>query len=216
MPTLPRFGPGSDLATLEALRRLPLPSQPVVYDVLSGTGRQTLALARALKSKVVAVDPRAELLHALEIAALSQHLAPFIDLREGDLMSVPAEPGSIDLLWSEWSLQRLGIEAALKAWHPLLRPGAHVALTASTWSTKEPPPEAAAFWRNASPTMATIDENVERARSVRFRPVGQFPLPRHAWFAEYADHLKNETEVSIYQRFSDAFACVFYLFQRLP
>jgi ubiquinone/menaquinone biosynthesis C-methylase UbiE len=216
MATLPRFGPGSDLATLEALRRLPVPAQPVVYDVVAGTGRQTLALARALNSRVVAVDPRPELLHALEIAALSQHLAPLVALREGDVLSVPASPASIDLLWSEWSVQQLGLEAALKAWHPLLKSGAHVAVTTSTWTSPNPPAEAKLFWRGASPTMATVDENLERAQKAGFRTAGHFPLPRHAWFAEYADHLKAQNEVSIYQRFSDTFACVFYLLQKRP
>ncbi|WP_163993590.1 class I SAM-dependent methyltransferase [Pyxidicoccus caerfyrddinensis] len=56
---LPQFGPGSVACTLEALKRLPtLPPAPRVVDVGCGSGRQTLVLAEALLTRILAVDPR--------------------------------------------------------------------------------------------------------------------------------------------------------------
>jgi ribosomal protein L11 methylase PrmA len=54
---LPRQGPGSDACTREALKRLPtLPASPRVVDVGCGSGRQTLVLAEALRTRILAVD----------------------------------------------------------------------------------------------------------------------------------------------------------------
>ena len=54
---LPREGPGSDASTRKAIRALPsLPPSPRVVDLGCGPGRQTLVLAQALSSSIIAAD----------------------------------------------------------------------------------------------------------------------------------------------------------------
>lgn len=67
---LPREGPGCDAATLRALRGLPeLPPSSRVFDLGCGPGAQTLVLARALGTRVVAVDLRRPFLDQIERSA---------------------------------------------------------------------------------------------------------------------------------------------------
>jgi cyclopropane fatty-acyl-phospholipid synthase-like methyltransferase len=89
---LPRQGPGSDACTREALRRLPpLPAQPRVVDLGCGAGRQTLVLAEALGTRVLAVDLHRPFLDQLEGAAREHGLAHRVETRCADMGAL--EPG---------------------------------------------------------------------------------------------------------------------------
>jgi len=89
---LPQQGPGSDALTLEALRRLgPLPDAPRVLDLGCGSGRQTLALARALGGRVVAVDDHEPFLRELDARARAAGLSHVIETRLGDMGALDLE-----------------------------------------------------------------------------------------------------------------------------
>src|SRR5687767_8993578 len=102
---LPRYGPGSDDSTREALRRLPgLPAAPRVMDLGSGCGRQTLVLARELGVPITAVDGHAPYLAELEAEAGRRGLRHLIRTRCADFGQLDDAPGSYELLWSEGAI----------------------------------------------------------------------------------------------------------------
>ncbi len=78
---LPRQGPGNDDSTLRALSICSrLPDKPVVLDIGCGPGMQTLALARALDTSIVAVDIHEEYLEELKIRADAAGLGERIEI----------------------------------------------------------------------------------------------------------------------------------------
>jgi serine/threonine-protein kinase HipA len=229
---LPRQGPGSDACTREALRRLPaLPAAPRVLDLGCGTGRSSLVLAAALRTKVIAVDLHQPFLDRLWAAASERSLEHLIEPRCADMAAPGVPPGSVDLLWSEGALYLLGFEDGLRLWRPLLAADGHLAVTECSWLCPEPPAEVAAYFRAGYPAMAGIEQNVERARAAGFEMIDRFTLPAAAWWDEFYTPLEErmaqlapdadpalaaviaETrgEIEVYRRYGDTYGYVFYL-----
>jgi SAM-dependent methyltransferase len=229
---LPRQGPGSDACTREALRRLPvLPAAPRALDLGCGSGRSTLVLASALRTKVIAVDNHQPFLEQLRASAQERGLEDLIEIRCADMAAPGVPAGSIDLLWSEGAVYLLGFEAGLRLWRPLLTPGGCLAASECSWLVAEPPAAAAAFFREGYPGMAGIEENIDRARAAGFDLIDHFTLPPAAWWDEYYTPLQqrmadlapaadaelaaviDETrrEIELYRRHGHSYGYVFYL-----
>lgn len=234
---LPRQGPGSDCSTLEALRRLPpLPPKATVLDLGCGSGRQTLVLARTLRTRVVGIDIHQPYLDELERAAASAGLSGCIQTRCLSMDALDYPPGSIDLIWSEGAIFVLGMPRALRLWRPLLRVGGCLAFTDVTWLDAQPPEEAAAFFREEYPGIATLEQNRRRVESEGYEVLDAFPLPAEDWWTEYYSPLREriaklrpelpaqpelaavvaatEREIHLFSRFSSSYGYVFYLLRR--
>jgi SAM-dependent methyltransferase len=232
---LPRQGPGSDACTREALRRLgALPPAPRVLELGCGSGRSTLVLATALRSKVIAVDIHQPFLDQLRAAARERGLDGLVEARCADMAAPGVRAGSIDLLWSEGAIYLLGFEQGLRLWRPLLAPGAFVGVSECSWLTPQRPAEAAAFFGRGYPGMGGLEENLERARAAGFDPIDRFALPPRAWWDEYYAPLEqrmkalapgaepelaaaiDETrrEIELYRRHGDSYGYVFYLLRQ--
>ena len=231
---LPQFGPGTDDCTREALKRLSaLPPSPRVLDVGCGAGRQTLVLAEALRTRVLAVDLHRPYLDQLEHAARARGLGALIETRQADMGALDLPAGSVDLLWSEGALYHLGFGPGLRLLRPLLASGGHAAVTDCTWLTDTRPAEAARFWEAGYPTMGNVAENRATAEAEGYEVLDTFPLPRSAWDAYYApllqriEHLRptadaalreviseTEREVHLWRQHGDSYGYVFYLLRR--
>jgi SAM-dependent methyltransferase len=229
---LPRQGPGSDACTSEALRRLPpLPARPRVLDLGCGAGRQTLVLAEALRTKVVAVDLHQPFLDQLEAAARERGLAHLIETRRADMGALDLPEASVDLLWSEGAIYLLGFEAGLRLWRPWLAPGGLAAVSECSWLGETRSAEVTAFWREAYPAMGSVAENIARAERAGFEVCDWFALPPSAWWDDYYAPLlrriedlapdanpalaaviaETEDEIDFYRRHYAVYGYVFYL-----
>lgn len=229
---LPREGPGHDDVTREALRRLPpLPPQPVVFDLGCGPGRQTLVLARALETRIVAVDSHQPYLDQLTRNASDQGLSHWIETRCEDMGTLDIPPGSVDLVWSEGAAYILGFEEALRRWRNLLAPDGILAVTECTWLTDDRPEEALAFWHLNYPTMGTVSQNSRQAEVLGLEVLDSFPLPAAAWWDDYYTPLlsriaalrptasgdlvgllsETEREVDLYRKYGHSYGYVFYI-----
>ncbi|WP_426734272.1 SAM-dependent methyltransferase [Myxococcus faecalis] len=232
---LPRLGPGSDACTREALGRLPsLPPTPRVVDLGCGNGRQTLALAEALRTSILAVDLHPPFLQQLEQDARARGLQAFIQTRCQDMGALDLPHESVDLLWSEGAIYHLGFGPGLTRWRPLLAPGGLAAITECTWLTDTRPAEAVEFWAQGYPTMGTVEENRAAALAAGMEVLDTFTLPPSAWWDDYYTPLLERarrlaptadeplrqviasahSETDLYRHHGHAYGYVFYLLRR--
>ena len=228
---LPQLGPGSDVCTREALKRLPpLPPSPRVVDVGCGVGRQTLVLAETLRTRVLAVDLYPLYLEQLEREAHARNLSAFIEPRRADMGALDLPAGSVDLLWSEGAIYHLGFGPGLHRWRPLLAPSGLAAVTECSWLTGDRPAEAVRFWNEAYPIMGTVPENRATAEREGYEVLDTFTLPASAWWDYYTPLLQRvermrptadaslreviqetEREIALYRDHGHSYGYVFYL-----
>lgn len=157
---LPRYAPGSDPSTRKALGLVPaLPELSRVFDLGCGAGRQTLELARELKTKIVAVDLHQPFLDELAAAASEAGLAHLIDIRCASMDKLNEPAASIDLIWSEGAAYSIGVARALELWRPLLCAGGVLAFTELTWLADDPPSAALSYWAQEYPDMTSVAGN---------------------------------------------------------
>ena len=234
---LQRKGPGRAACTRDALARLGphLPERPRVADLGCGSGASALVLAATLRVPVLAVDLDPGFITELEAQAAAGGLAGLIEARVGDIAEPPVGPASLDLIWSEGAVYLLGFEAGLARWRPLLRPGGCLAVTELSWFGDDRPPEAAAFFAEEYPAMASVEANDIRAQRAGFEVLETFPLPSDAWWDYYHPLLARcaelepgadpplaaaiaatRREVAIFERHAPSYGYVFYLMRRAP
>ncbi len=183
---LPRGGPGSDAATLEAIRMLdPVPEHPRILDLGCGPGKQSLVLARELGGEVVAVDLHAPYLERLERAAREQGLAERIRVRCADMGALEDPSGSYDLVWCEGAIYNLGLGEGLRRFEPLLRPGGTLAVSEAVWIADDPPLPVREFWEAEYAAIASIADTLATATEEGLEVYEHFTLPPTCWLDEY-------------------------------
>lgn len=241
---LPQQGPGSDAATARALSCVPpLGPEARILDVGCGPGRQTLVLARETPAAIEAVDVAPEFLATLRARAERAGLAARIRTHVMDMGALDFPDGRFALVWSEGAIYHLGFERGLRAWRRLLAPGGHLAATELSWLGAARPPEAEAFWAEAYPGMAGVEENAAAAGRAGYAVVETFALPETAWWEGYYTPLRERLaalrerlaalgerhagdaavlaalaatarEIDLFERHADAYGYVFYVLRR--
>ncbi len=190
---LARHAPGTEQATLRALRACDLPDDPVVWDLGAGTGASTLVLAEALDAPIHAVDLLAPSLEALATRAERRGLAG-VETHQVDALQLDLEPESVDLMWCEGAIYTMGWRAALEAWTPALKTGGHLVVSDAVWG-EAPTARTREFWASEYPGISTADEVVARADAAGFDMVEQFAIGADGWNEYYAPLLQRVTLV---------------------
>jgi SAM-dependent methyltransferase len=230
---LPRQGPGDASSTLRALALVPgIDSRTRVLDVGCGTGLHTRVLARHSPVRVVAVDNHPPFVEELNREARAQGLSDRIEARVGDMRHLGFPPGSFDLVWSEGAIYVMGFEEGLRAWHPLLRPGGHLAVTEVCWTRADPPPDCAAFWAQEYPAIRGVEDRLAAIGAAGYETVGHFALPPSAWWDDYYRPLEAnlslfrerhreeaargladqvQREIDVWRRYSDCYGYEFFV-----
>lgn len=193
---LPRHGPGSPASTravLEMIRELP--ESPRVIDAGCGAGASTLVLAEALPTaRILAVDVLEPVLERLREKAEAAGFGDRIETRRCSMVEIDEPAGSVDLIWSEGAIYEVGIEAGLRAFHELLRPGGYVAFSEACWfvGPDRRPPELVEFWNREYPAIRSEDEVValiEGQPDTSFRCEGTWRLEAGGWTRDYYEPL---------------------------
>jgi SAM-dependent methyltransferase len=185
---LPREGPGNRASMARALVLCGQVSPNArVLDIACGPGRQTIDLAELMPgASFTAVDNHRpfvdEANRRFEAAGLTRRVTAV----EGDMKALAFPPASFDLIWCEGAAYIMGgVEAALKTWRPLLKPGGRVALSEAIWLRADPPKKVRRFWAEDFTAITDIDGCRARVAEAGYRLLGDFVLPEEAWWDDY-------------------------------
>ncbi len=230
-----KLGPGDDAHTLYVLRLLPRQDFRLIVDAGCGSGRQTLAIARALGTPVHAVDTHQPFLDDLERRAEVRQVRELVRTHCMDMKDIPAAFPGMDLLWSEGAAYNIGFANALSVWAPAILPGGFVVVSELSWLDREAAPVAVRdFFRAGYPDMRAVQQNAELVTRAGFKLLGTHTLPREAWVEGYYDvlgprakalldhpspsvrELAAETikEIEVFEQAGDSYGYVFFLLQR--
>jgi len=230
---LPREGPGNRASTARALALCgALPRDARVLDIACGPGRQTLDLAEMLPdATITGVDNHPPFVAEANRRAEAAGLAHRVTAIEGDMTALAFPASSFDLIWCEGAAYIMGVEAALKAWRPLLTSGGRLALTEAVWLRPDPPERVRRCWAEDYTAMTDVEGCRAWVARAGYRLLGDFVLPEAAWWDDYygpmqarlkdlapkyaGDAVGQEVidlcveEVEVYRDFSDYYGYVF-------
>lgn len=112
--------PGGFTATMEQLRRFPLPPESRVLEVGCGTGRTSCHLAKQGHT-VTGLDIRPEMLTKARIRSEKEELQ--LDFIEGSITALPFDDDTFDIVLAESVTNFADIPSAIKEYHRVLKPG---------------------------------------------------------------------------------------------
>lgn len=185
-----KLGPGDDTYTLKVLKNLPRKSFDLIVDAGCGAGRQTLVLAKALKSMIHAVDTYEPFLNTLSELAVEEGVNDLIKTHCMDIASIPREFKNIDLLWSEGAAYNIGFSNALSCWATVMKPHGLVVVSELTWLSRSIPEQVKAFFDYEYPDMKAHEENIQIAKASGYRVLDTVLLPPKTWVEGYYDVLE--------------------------
>lgn len=182
-----RQGPGDAVRTRCAIELSGLSGHRdlKIADIGCGTGASTLVLARDLDAQVAAVDILPEFLDMLRSRAARAGLADRIATVNASMDALPFEAGSLDAIWSEGAIYRMGFENGVRQWHRFLKPGGILAVSELTWLTASRPAELEAHWCAQYAEVATASSKLAVLERNGYAPMGYFVLPETCWLDAY-------------------------------
>lgn len=230
-----RQGPGSEKDTLKALEFLNLTFEQnlKVADIGSGSGGQTISLAKNLNGQITAVDLFPGFLNELNEKAQKLGLTNKILTLEKSMDDLPFDEGEFDLIWSEGAIYNIGFENGLKKWKDYLKVGGHLAVSEITWITQSRPNEIEKFWKTEYLEIDTASNKIKQLENNGFTLVGYFYLSQDSWIetyykpmqARFENFLKrndnselarkvvedSQAEIDLYERFKNYYSYGFYV-----
>ncbi len=229
-----QLGPGGDVYTLKVLKGLPERRYETIVDAGSGTGRQTIALARELGTVVHAVDSHGPFLDDLRRRASEAGVGRLVETHLMDMAEIPLVFRDIDLLWSEGAAYNIGFENALRTWAPAMKPGGLIVVSELVLLDEAAPSDVMEFLFSVYPAIQTTAQNIASGKRAGLRAVDTYTLPREAWTHGYydvlgpragklIDHLDSSVremaaetlrEIEVFKSSGDSYGYVFYIFER--
>lgn len=156
-----------------------------VLDVGCGSGAQTLALARATRAEITAVDLFPGFLDRLMAQAHAEGLSARITPVGTSMEAMDFPDAHFDVIWSEGAIYLMGFREGVRAWRRFLKPGGHLAVSELVWTTHQRPAEIEAYWRDEYPGIATVSGKIGVMEEEGYMPRAHFMLPASCWQAEY-------------------------------
>ncbi|GAA4427638.1 SAM-dependent methyltransferase [Bremerella cremea] len=230
---LERMSPGSVATTCQAIARA---TQGRTWRSLvefgCGRGISTMLLAEETFAKITAIDTCGAFLQQLQVEAASRGYADRVHIRQQSMDTTWPRGTSFDAVWCEGSVYSIGLENALRLWHPLLRPGGVLAVSDLVWLTDSPDAEVDAYWKREGVALRSRGEVEQLLPEHGFRLLSSFVFPDSdwqnyygpiserlaTWVDSYADRKEAELvaaafeeEMAMYSRFGQQYGYVFFL-----
>lgn len=233
---LPRKGPGSFNSTNKAYNYVkPHLQNPQILDIGCGNGKQTLDLLAVSDGSITAMDNYKPFIIELNEALAKEELQHRAKAEVADMFDLPYADNSFDLLWCEGAIYNIGFEKGLKEFKRLLKPGGFIGLSEANWFVDEPSDTVFKFWDKCYPYITSIENNLSMAENAGYKNIAHFKLPKTDWIDEFYKYLSKRLvqlsrkykdnpealklfdaeryEIDIYNKFSDEYGYVFYIFQ---
>jgi trans-aconitate methyltransferase len=229
-----KLSPGDDSLTRYVLRSLPQHRFEVVVDAGCGAGRQTMVLARELKTPIQAVDSYQPFLNRLEWRARETGLDNLVQINCMDMKDIPSLFPTIDLLWAEGAAYNIGFGNALASWTQAIKPNGFAVVSELCWLREQIPDPIKEFFRSAYPGMQSVPQNIAAAEEAGYQIFNIHTLPEEAWVQDYYDVLEPRAkslanhsvvavrdfaietlrEIETFKISKGSYGYVFYLLQR--
>ena len=229
-----KLSPGDDSLSLYVLRSLPQHRFGVVVDAGCGVGRQTMVLARELRTPIHAVDSYEPFLNRLERRAKEKGLAHLVQMHCMDMKDIPSVFPTIDLLWAEGAVYNIGFANALTTWAKAIKPNGFAVVTELCWLREQIPNAAREFFRSEYPDMQSVPQNIAVVEEAGYKIFNTYTLPKEAWVKDYYDVLEARAksllnhsdvvvrnfavetlkEIETFKISEDSYGYVFYVLQR--
>ncbi len=234
---MPRLAPGTVSATLKAFSKVQLPgSNASVLDIGCGTGVQTIALAKKISGKIIALDNHQPFLDTLKLRTKSENLKARIEYHCRDMNAMEFGNNSFDLVWAEGSIYIMGFKAGLEKVHSLLKPSGYAVFSEMNWTADDPPDEIVEFFNSEYPEMLPIEKNIELIKNNHFELVEYFKLDKEAHWEPYYKPLEQrlkmfrkshsadpsamniitdlQYEIDMYKKYSGYYGYCFYVMKK--
>lgn len=189
-----KLGPGDDSITLKVLKSLPNKEFNLVVDAGCGAGRQTLVLAKEIKSKIHAVDNYDPFLSTLNEEAKKEGVGELIETHCMDMASIPDTFSNIDLLWSEGAAYSIGFSNALSLWAKAMNRRGLVVVTELTWLSSSIPARVKKLFDAGYPDMKQNEENIHILEKAGYTVLDTVVLPQSSWIDGYYELLEPKSK----------------------
>ncbi len=229
-----KLSPGDDSITLYVLRSLPQHRFRVIVDAGCGAGRQTMVLARELRTRIHAVDSYEPFLNRLKQRAKEKGLAHLMQIHCIDMKDIPTVFPTVDLLWAEGAAYNIGFANALTTWAKAIKPNGFAVISELCWLREQIPDSVRKFFRSGYPEMQSVPQNIAIAEEAGYKIFNTYKLPHEAWMKDYYDVLEprakslvNHSDVAVrdfaietlkeietFKISEDSYGYVFYVLQR--
>jgi DNA-binding transcriptional MerR regulator/trans-aconitate methyltransferase len=215
--TVERWGPGSEHATLQALRSIPPQATKHILEIGCGKGTSTVLLAQETNAMVTAVDNEPLAIGSLETKAHDLNLNERIHPLCASMTDLPFEHDSFDVIWAEGCVYIMGMAKALQQWKPLLKKNGYMMVSDLVWLTDSPDDESKHYWLEDYPDISDIPTRLKLFREYGYEVITHFSLGVDGWknywepLEEKINELKKqdfdsqvlidiETEIAIYKK----------------
>ena len=231
---LPRQGPGTRKSTERALKSIPLLNRENrILDIGSGTGAQTIDLARATEAHITAIDNHPAFVEKLVKRSTELGFNKRITAKVGDMADLKFPDESFDVVWSEGAIFVIGFAQGLSSWRRLLKPGGHMVISEYCWFKDDPPKELVELHFDGCPEAGTVMARKKDIEAQGYKLLDEFVLPAAGWWENFYDPLghvlkrfrekhsgnaealevasKCQMEIDICRKYPDFFGYVFFV-----
>lgn len=222
--------------TRKAFSILPPLKHPHILDIGCGEGIPTLELARLSGGEVIGVDINQISLDKFSMKINQAGLSKRVRVKNLSMFNMDFPDESFDIIWSEGSIQFIGLKRGLREWRRYIKPEGFLVVHEMVWLQPNPPQEIVDRWQNVFPEIRTLDEYIEQIPTLGYSILASFPLPEETWWLEYYYPLESrihdlrkkyaqdweaqkildreQVEVNLYKRNSKWYGSAFMVLQK--
>lgn len=234
---LPREGPGNFESTERAYNSIrKFLNNPLILDAGCGPGAQTIDLLKISDAKIIAVDNHLPFLYQLNNKIIERNFVNRIGVLAGDMLKLPFNKQSLDVVWSEGAIYNIGFENGLIAFNKYLKPEGFLVASEASWTTYNISADVRDFWIHEYPAIKHFEDNFNICAKSGYRIIDHFILDKSAWFDNYYNPMlpkiemmkkkhkgnliaenvikMHEKEIEIMDRYSSECGYVFYILQK--
>jgi ubiquinone/menaquinone biosynthesis C-methylase UbiE len=159
--------------TRKAFQMLPSMENPRILDVGCGTGVPTIELAKLSNGEIIGLDIDQTSLDKLDQSIKHAGLVDRVKTINCSMLEMDFPDESFDIIWSEGVLSRISFEKALKDWQRFLKPEGFLVIHEET---------------------RFIEKDLEKVPNCGYTLLGNFKLPRDAFWIEYYQPLQKRID----------------------